>query len=103
MSCVCVCDSGGSSNVPNLIIDKDHDSDEEDDGFISKEDDHDQPPPDLHEMTPKVDEEEGEHGMFIMSMLLNTFFYHPGMLDSLSFCQSSRTKHCYCVDMSVCY
>jgi len=58
--------------VPNLIIDKDHDSDDEDDGFISKEDDHDQPPPDLHEMASKVDEEDGEHGMFML-MLLNSF------------------------------
>ncbi|KAK2178911.1 hypothetical protein NP493_525g06005 [Ridgeia piscesae] len=59
----------GSSNVPNLIIDKDHDSDDEDDGFISKEDDHDQPPPDLHEMASKVDEEDGEHGGLVKSML----------------------------------
>ncbi|KAI0233480.1 TRAF3-interacting protein 1 [Lamellibrachia satsuma] len=59
----------GSSNVPNLIIDKDHESDEEDDGFISKEDDHDQHPPDLHEMSTKVDEEDGEHGGLVKKML----------------------------------
>ena len=69
----------GSSNVPNLIIDKDHESDEEDDGFISKEDDHDQHPPDLHEMSTKVDEEDGEHGKnhYGYQMLLRGLIDHP--------------------------
>ena len=49
--------------MPNLIIDKDHESDDDDDGFMTKEDDNEQPLPDLHnDMSSKVDEEDGEHG-----------------------------------------
>ncbi|KAK2150783.1 hypothetical protein LSH36_389g01001 [Paralvinella palmiformis] len=58
----------GSSNVPNLITDKDNSDDDEDEGFIAKDDDESEPlmsaPPNNQD-----DDADGEHGGLVKKML----------------------------------